>query len=119
MLPSFDGRCGLVRHHLHRNPTYVEIYVFLNRDRNIIKLLQWNRTGFCIYAKRPERGTFERPDHHLQQAVVQLKWEELMLILERISLQRVRRRKPQLEALPPKAYLRIILHQPESLMQSF
>jgi transposase len=93
MRKSFDGLCGLVRNHLHRNPTDGEIYVFLNRDRSMIKLLQWDRTGFCIYAKRLERGTFERPDHHLQQTSIQLKWEELMLILEGISLQSVRRRK--------------------------
>lgn len=93
MRKSFDGLCGLVRNHLHRNPADGEVYVFLNRDRSMIKLLQWDRTGFSIYFKRLERGTFERPEQAGQQESVQLKWEELMLILEGISLQSVRRRK--------------------------
>lgn len=93
MRKSFDGLCGLVSNHLKRNPADGEVYVFLNRDRSMIKLLQWDRTGFSIYAKRLERGTFERPRSQHEQDSIQIKWDELMLILEGISLDSVRRRK--------------------------
>lgn len=93
MRKSFDGLSGLVRNHLKRNPTDGEVYVFLNRDRSIIKLLQWDRSGFSIYSKRLERGSFERPRSAEEQSSLQLSWEELVLILEGISLDSVRRRK--------------------------
>lgn len=100
MRKSFDGLCGLVRNHLKRDPTDGEVYVFLNRERSMIKLLHWDRTGFAIYAKRLERGTFERPQSPDDQDSMPLKWAELMLILEGISLDSVRRRKRY--ELPPK-----------------
>ena len=93
MRKSYDGLSGLVRNHLHRNPTDGEVYVFLNRDRSIIKMLLWDRSGYSIYSKRLEQGSFERPRSEGDQAGIRLDWEELVLILEGISLGSVRRRK--------------------------
>lgn len=93
MRKSYDGLSGLVRNHLHRNPTDGEVYVFLNRDRSIIKMLLWDRSGYSIYSKRLEQGSFERPRSEEDQAGIRLDWEELVLILEGISLGSVRRRK--------------------------
>ena len=93
MRKSYDGLSGLVRNHLHRNPTDGEVYVFLNRDRSIIKMLLWDRSGYSIYSKRLEQGSFERPRPEEDQAGIRLDWEELVLILEGISLGSVRRRK--------------------------
>jgi transposase len=93
MRKSFDGLSGLVRNHLRRNPTSGEVYVFLNRKRDMIKVLLWDRSGFAIYSKRLERGSFERPRREDSAAGVQLSWEELVLILEGISLGSIQRRK--------------------------
>jgi hypothetical protein len=65
----------------------------------MIKLLQWDRSGFVIYTKRLEQGTFERPGSSDDQHSTLLKWDELVLILEGISLKSVRRRK-RYEKLP-------------------
>lgn len=93
MRKSFDGLCGLVRNGLRRNPTGGEVYIFLNRKRDMVKLLYWDRSGFVIYCKRLERGTFERPAQRDNSESMQLSWEELVLILEGISLKGIRRRK--------------------------
>lgn len=101
MRKSFDALSGLVRNELKRNPLDGDVYVFLNRQRNLVKLLQWDRTGYAIYAKRLEQGTFELPKsaknypHQATESEVQmeLKWAELMLILEGIALKSVRYRK--------------------------
>jgi transposase len=69
MRKSFDGLSGLVRNHLRRNPTSGEVYVFLNRKRDMIKVLLWDRSGFAIYSKRLERGSFERPRREDSAAV--------------------------------------------------
>ena len=93
MRKSFDGLCGLVRNGLRRNPTGGEVYIFLNRKRDMVKLLFWDRSGFVIYCKRLEQGTFERPVQGDSSEGMQLSWEELVLILEGISLEGIRRRK--------------------------
>jgi transposase len=93
MRKSFDGLCGLVRNGLRRNPRGGEVYIFLNRKRDMVKLLFWDRSGFVIYCKRLERGTFEHPVQGDSSEGIQLSWEELVLILEGISLEGIRRRK--------------------------
>jgi transposase len=93
MLKSFDGLSGLVRNQLDRDPLSGEVYVFLNRDRSIIKLLVWDRSGFSIFSKRLEQGSFEKPISDDKAAGLSLNWEQLVLILEGISLKSVQRRK--------------------------
>lgn len=95
MRKSYDGLSGLVRQGLGRDPLSGEVFIFLNRRRTQIKLLVWDRSGFVLWGKRLERGTFELPraGSQGQQASVILAWEELVMILEGVSLGSVQRRK--------------------------
>ncbi len=87
MRKGFDGLCGLVRSILKRDPLSGDVYVFINRRRTHIKLLVWDRSGFVLYCKRLERGTFEIPEPG------PLSWRRLVLILEGVSLKSARYRK--------------------------
>ena len=87
MRKSFDGLCGLVRRGLKRDPLSGDVFVFVNRRRTHIKLLVWDRSGFVLYYKRLERGTFELPEEG------PLTWHQLVLMLEGVSMQSVRYRK--------------------------
>jgi transposase len=58
---SFDGLGGLIQNELHGNATSGEVFIFVNRSRNRIKLLQWQPGGFVLYYKRLEQRTFELP----------------------------------------------------------
>ena len=89
MRKSFDGLCGLVRSGMKRDPTSGDVFVFINRRRTHIKLLVWDRSGFVLYYKRLEKGTFEMPEAKLGE---QLTWPQLLLILEGVSLQSARYR---------------------------
>lgn len=89
MRKGFCGLSGIVRNELDRDPTDGSVYIFINRGRDKIKLLVWDRTGFVLYYKSLESGTFEFPKNH-QLAI---SWEKLWMILEGISLHSVRRRK--------------------------
>src|SRR5690606_31467961 len=62
MRKSFDGLSGLVRNKLLREPLSGEVFVFMSRRRNQIRLLIWEGDGFSMYCKRLEKGTFEIPD---------------------------------------------------------
>lgn len=43
---------------LKRNPLGGDLFVFVSRDRHRAKVLFWDGTGLCVYAKRLERGRF-------------------------------------------------------------
>ena len=92
MRKSFDALSGLVRNELQREPASGEVYVFVNRSRNCIKLLHWESGGFVLYYKRLEKGTFTAPV--IQAGSTTLKWPELVLMIEGIqiksSIQKVR-----------------------------
>ena len=61
MRKQFDGLVAIVRNELREDPLSGSLYVFLNRRRNYLKLVYWDRTGFCLFAKRLERGRFSLP----------------------------------------------------------
>jgi transposase len=81
------------------------LFVFLNRRRNRIKILLWDRTGYVLLYKRLERGSFELPTEPLAgRRHVEVDSGELGLMLEGLDLRGARRRKrwyrrPQEEAL--------------------
>lgn len=87
MRKSFDGLCGLVRSALGRDPLSGDVFVFINRRRTHIKLLVWDRSGFVLYYKRLEAGTFEMPEATAPT------WSQVVLMLEGVSLKSARYRK--------------------------
>ena len=70
MRKGFDSLCGLVREEFKMNPLSGDVFIFLSRTKNKIKLLQWQRDGFAIYYKRLEKGTFELPQSTAQNAML-------------------------------------------------
>jgi transposase len=61
MRNSFDGLVGLVKSALSEDPLSGTLYLFSNRRRTMVKGVFWDRTGFCLLAKRLERGHFILP----------------------------------------------------------
>lgn len=89
MRKGFDGLSGIVMDQMSSNPLDGSVYIFINRRRNRMKILLWEHTGFLMYYKRLERGTFELPS----SAEADISWEMLMLILSGISLKKIVKRK--------------------------
>lgn len=93
MRKSFNGLSGIVRSELGGDPVSGAVFIFVNRRRDRIKLLVWDRSGYVLLYKHLQQGTFEMPTFEAQASSCQMKWEELVLILEGVSLKSVRRRK--------------------------
>lgn len=50
---GFDGLAGIVRGEWQADPMDGTLFVFLNRPRDMVKALDWNRDGFALWSKRP------------------------------------------------------------------
>ena len=90
---SFDGLAGATRELIRQDPLCGHLFVFLNRRRDQVKILMWDRNGFCILSKRLERGRFCLPQEPpVDGRPLELEAAELGLMLEGIDLQGARRR---------------------------
>ncbi len=92
MRKGFAGLSGLVRQHIDHELMSGDVFIFINRRRDRIKLLMWDVTGFALYYKQLERGTFERPDS-AGQAAMEISWSDLVMLLEGIEMKSICRRK--------------------------
>lgn len=82
MRKSFDGLFGLVKSELGRDPLDGDLFLFVSRNRYRAKVLYWDGTGLCLFAKRLERGRFSAPWACRPGEVLQLTVTELQLLLE-------------------------------------
>lgn len=104
MRRSFDGLHALVQSEFQRDVRGGDLFVFLNRRLDRIKLLYWDRDGLAIWMKRLEQGSYQRPILPARGAQVELDGTTLGLLLSGIDLSSVKRRKryampaPQREA---------------------
>ena len=90
MRGSFDALAGHVRR-LHGDPLDGHLYLFLNRTRRLLKALWFDRTGWAIFAKRLERGTYQIPDAPPEVGQIAVDPAQLAMILEGIDLSARRR----------------------------
>lgn len=90
MRKSFDGLYALTRQVLGADPLSGELFVFINRRGTQMKVLYWDRTGFCVWAKRLEAGSFV--SNWAQVSTHQTDWTGLKLLLEGIEPARQKRR---------------------------
>ena len=85
MRKSFDGLVGLVKNALGEDPLSGTLYVFTNRRGTYVKAVYWDRTGFCLFAKRLERGRFVMPS---EAETFELSEQAFRLLLDGIVLGR-------------------------------
>lgn len=101
MRKSFHGLVALTESAVKQDPLSGSLFVFLNRQRDRIKILYWGQTGFCIWYQQLQRGTYQLPDAQSleEQETMEVTRSQLSLILDGIDLssarQRMRFQSPQ------------------------
>lgn len=93
MNKGINGLSEVVRNGMHRNPISGEVFIFVGKRRDAIKLLHWEKDGFILYYKRLEGGTFEIPRFDPHSGHYQMNWETFVLILEGVQLRSARYRR--------------------------
>lgn len=91
MRGSFNALAGAVRR-LDLDPVDGHLYLFFNRRRRLCKMLWFDGSGWCLFSKRLERGTFELPDVDHDSDTVAIDGATLAALLEGIELTAPRRR---------------------------
>jgi transposase len=94
MRKSFDTLAALVCDVIDEDPLSGHLFVFVNRLKNRVKILWWDRSGYCLLAKRLEHGQFRIYDQaHGGTAHYEITASDLALLLEGIDLRGARRRR--------------------------
>lgn len=93
MRKGVDALANLVRNALRQEPMSGHLFVFRGRRRHMARVLFWDRTGWVLYSKRLEKGTFHLPvDVPEGTQRLEIEAAELSMMLEGIDLRSARRR---------------------------
>jgi transposase len=90
MRRSYDGLYAIARHAMQQDPLTGNLFAFINRRATQIKLLYFDRTGWCIWAKRLEQGRLLSDWNKV--ATREIDCTQLKLLLEGVEVKRVRHR---------------------------
>jgi len=87
---SFDRLAALARDVIQQDPLSGHLFCYLNRSGDKVKILYWDRSGFCLWYKRLERGVFHLP--RAGTPALELDAADLLLLLDGIELATATRR---------------------------
>jgi transposase len=93
MRKSFNGLSGIVRNELDRDPCNGEVFIFINKTRNKIKLLHWQGIGFTLYYRRLEQGTFDVPRYDSSVGSINLSYTQIVMLVDGLSVKNIPKRK--------------------------
>lgn len=93
MRRSFDGLHAIVQSEFKLNILTGDMFLFLNKRRDRIKILWWDGDGMAIFMKRLEAGTYQLPSVTADQASLVIDRTQVELLLSGIELNSVKRRK--------------------------
>lgn len=91
MRKSINGLMALVQNSFKLDPFNGALFVFCNRNRDRLKILEWDGDGFWLYFKRLEKGHFRWPKLHEarqdEAATMTLSGEELSVLLSSVRIE--------------------------------
>lgn len=93
MRKGIDGLYGIVYNELGKNPITGDVFIFINKKRNQIKMLHWQGDGFGIFYKRLEKGRYEMIKSITQEKQEKISSEQLLFILQGVVLKSIRKHK--------------------------
>jgi transposase len=82
-----EGLAALVREEMRADPFSGAVYVFRAKRADRVKLIFWDGTGVCLFAKRLEDGKFQWPK--IQDGIMRLSAAQFSALLEGLDWRRV------------------------------
>ncbi len=94
MRKGINGLSGIIRGVIEQDPQSGHLFFFMNRNRNLAKILWFESSGFWMLYKRLERGQFSIFDHASgDRGSYEIAYSDLILLLEGIDLRGAKRRR--------------------------
>jgi len=93
MRRSFDGLAAIAKNQMQEDPLSGHLFVFINKRRTYLKVLFFDRSGYCIWAKRLEAGQFGHPQSYDETNKLAMDFGSLKLLLEGLDHKDYRQRK--------------------------
>ena len=83
MLASRDRLLEIIKSIMKDDPFSGAVFLFCNRNRNILQMIWWDRTGFWVAQKKLEKGRWPWPD--TQEQVRQLNLGQMEMLLKGVD----------------------------------
>ena len=93
MRKGYNGLYGIIKTIMESNPLDGNVYIFLNKRRNQLRMLVYDTGGLVLLCKRLERGTFKNVKTETKQSKLQINWTQLTCIMQGIKLRSIKYRK--------------------------
>ena len=93
MRMGFDGLSGLVSDRLGEDPRSGDLFIFINKPRNRVKMLRWEPGGYVLFYKRLERGTLELPQAKKAGLSQPLEYGQLAMMVTGFSMKNTSKRR--------------------------
>jgi transposase len=93
MRKGFDGLHSMVLQVFQRDPLDGHLFLFVNRRRDRLKILWWDRDGMALFYKRLEAGTYQLPTTSEDVEGIEIDATDLAILLNGIDVQSAKRRK--------------------------
>jgi len=84
MRKSINGLSILASEYLALDPFSGHLFAFCNKKRNMLKILYWDRNGFCLWHKRLEKHSFRWPSS--KKEIMTIEKRELIWLMEGINI---------------------------------
>ncbi len=90
---NINGLAGIVQGSFGQDPFNGELFVFINKSKNAVKVLQWDTDGFVLYHKRRERGKFFWPSLKDEESTIEISSNDLERLLAGLIMEKFIPRK--------------------------
>ncbi len=90
---SFYTLSGVVNSLMNQNVRDGGVFIFMNRNQNVMKILHMEYAGLVIYHKRLESGRFKLPAFDENTASITINWQDLMTMVQSVRIKHVKSRK--------------------------
>jgi transposase len=93
MRRSFDGLMAIVESEFDRDIRLGDYFMFINRRRDRVKIIWWDRDGLAIFMKRLESGTLQKPTSACNDKSLLIDQAQLSMLLTGIDVSNIKRRR--------------------------
>ena len=80
---GINGLSVIIQNEMGNDPFAKSLYLFSNRQHKLLKIVYWDRNGFCLWQKKLERHRFPWPES--EQAAREIRFDELKMLLDGID----------------------------------